>query len=175
MGRKSFIDKLDYIIDNYKKIKREIELDFQTRIIKDIKDICRTSIDMYYDAYTPNTYDRNESLYKAYKIKIQRDTLIIRFSSDFIPKVHRVDKVDPDYIYNMMFKEGWHGGALRYDLGVSTPYWRTPAPGFYEWGDRAVKSKAPYDIIKERFHNYSLKFAKRIMRNSSNKIFSKYL
>ena len=174
MSKKNFREKLIYVRDNYKKIKREIELDSQLTIIKDVKTICRTSIDMYYDAYTPKTYDRYGSLYYAYKIKIIRNDLIISFDPKYIPKVHRVDKENPNYIYDVMFKEGWHGGALNYEHGVSTPYWRKP-PYFKEWGERAVKSESPYEIIEHRFNLYAKRRIKNIIINSSNKIFGKYL
>lgn len=178
MAKRSGIKAVEYIHKNCKRIVKEANLAAQIKIVKDIDYICRTSIDAYYEAFTPNFYKRTESLYKAYRVKIDRNDVVIKLGGEFIPDTHRVST---DYIYNMMFKEGWHGGAPRPDFDDGNLYWRSPAkkndgmPPFTFWGQIAPRTEAPFVMIEKRVNNYAERNIEHILINSFQTTLNKYL
>ena len=169
---KNMIEVLENLYNNWDNIKKEAKLLSQKKIYKDLDDICRRSIDTYYGSFTPNSYDRTESFYKTYRIIMDKDDFVIQLGAEIMPDTHRAST---EYIYDLMFKEGWHGGGLNYEVGVSTPYWRTPARYFTKWGDRAPKTDAPFNIIEEELNDYIGSEYKKTLIDSLKRTFNKYI
>lgn len=103
-----------FLIDLLNNVDRE---DIEEKLIK----IADSIIDDYYKDGKRTVYDPTHSLYKAYKINdnndIESDPSLITDDPSLIPDTHRVG---PEYIYEHMFLEGWHGGAA--ELGYKIPY-----------------------------------------------------
>ena len=114
-------------------------------IIRDLDVIFTSSIDEYYK-FKKRYYKRTYSFYKAYDISLNGNVITIHSGSDLIPKSHRVDAVDSDYIYNYMFVQGYHGGAASGEPDMQgSPFpgpmaLRTPVPRY------ATEGMPPYSL-----------------------------
>lgn len=161
MDEKEFLRRLDILEKKAPKIYKEIQVEFEKTVVNDITTIVTNAVSLYYKSYSPKRYIRYGSLYDAYNITIKNNTLILELGSEFMPKVHRVDEKDPDYIYQVMFKGGWHGGATS-GIFYGNPH---PNPGTPWWVDgvshnwmkkaeRMPAQSSPYSIIEENFNNY---------------------
>lgn len=127
-------DFSDALTEFYKACEKEIPeaiaKEAAVAIYEDISEIFDACIAKYYSDYTPRYYSRTYSLYKVYKLQIKGSWIRWEFNPNFIPKVHRVDSIDPDYIYNWMFEKGYHGGAVGGEghPHPGSPWYRTPPP-----------------------------------------------
>lgn len=91
-------------------------------------------------------------------------------------------RVGNDYIYNVMFKKGYHGGAP-HNGGY---YWRFPSPQtaaelgvppfavWYPWGP-APQSGAPWDQIQAEWMTYINGEGKQLLLNAIISEAAKYL
>ena len=138
------------------------------QITNDLGIIFSTSIDKYYK--TPHRYyKRTHSLYTAYRIENAGTHITAVANSSKISKGHRVDEVDPDYIFNHMFGEGYHGGATSgppdkfghpfpgpMALRTPVPYFSGESmPPYSSWSRmKARKSEAPKDMINADLQAY---------------------
>lgn len=134
-----------------KEIPEAIAKESSIAIYEDLAEIFDACITKYYADYTPKYYSRTYSLYKVYKLQIRGTWIRWEFNSDFIPKIHRVDAVDPEYIYNWMFVKGYHGGAVRgkEHPHPGMPWYRTPPPSF-------AKDLPPYSRWSKNMSEYSM-------------------
>lgn len=165
-----------------KTTEKSIDIDIN-KIVKDvnaqsakflyykIKEICNEAISRYYNAYAPRMYKRKESLYDAVDYGIRNNTQFhAEYGADLISARHRVSN---EYIFNVMFMEGWHGGAKNGHGHPSprTPYWKYPptarniyleeydkiiyvAPWTIWYPSPAVKSEAPFNMIMDAWNEY---------------------
>lgn len=157
------------------------------KILQDIKKsleyICRTAVDHFYEDYPePYTYKRKLSLYEMYRIVYKNGSIGLRVGGELSNIEHEIG--NNDYIFDVMFKLGQHGGAKPDRLepwmsgGADDYYWRYPSPGskaeiggipaFSEWykdpihgtykhevGFPAPRAKvSPYKEIKSEVSNY---------------------
>lgn len=135
------------------------------KIIDKANQIVRTAIDSYYDSYDPKVYKRTESLYSVFHPEFTRTGFDLVFDESRF-KGHRADD---EYIYNVMFKKGYHGGAP-HNGGY---YWRFPSPNiayemgvppycvWYPWGP-AVQSESPWEAIQEEWNEYANNEGKKV-------------
>lgn len=149
------------------------------KMIKRADLIVKTAIDEYYDSYKPWVYDRTESLYKVMDIELTPSGFNLSFgggnvglasSSSHLGR-HRVDEVNGDYIYEVMFKKGYHGGAP-YNGDY---YWRWPSPGvtretppyimWYPYGP-AVQTESPWERIQFEWGEYCEGEGKKLLLKS---------
>lgn len=108
----------------------------------ELKKIGNITIDKWYATYSPIYYHRRGSLYDSFQVNLQGLDYSVEFDSSLISKFHN----NSDYIYELSFIEGYHGGAKN---GIDhphpgIPYWKTPFPIFNQWGRPAKKSWSPY-------------------------------
>ena len=91
-------------------------------------------------------YERTESLLNVYDVKPLSGEINVNLSSDELGG-HRVGN---DYIYEYIFKQGYHGGAIDgpEHPAPGTPYWRTGF-NFSEWGITAPKTTSDYMLIQK--------------------------
>ncbi len=115
----------------------------------------KSAIKTYYDSYKPMLYDRERSLYGVFRFDITSSSYALILDPAFLQGVHRVAD---DWIYDKMFKEGFHGGAP-HNGGM---YWRWPSKPignigrysmWYPWGE-ALQTAAPYDIAAKDINGY---------------------
>ncbi len=148
--------------------KRVIE-QVKPKLINKARMIVRGAVDSYYETYSPLVYSRTESLYNVFRPEDTADGFELVFSSDRMGG-HRVDG---EYIYNVMFKKGYHGGAP-HNGGY---YWRWPSPRtlqeggippysmWYLWGP-APQSEAPWDRIQSEWNAYANGPGKQLVLNA---------
>lgn len=135
-------------------------------IIDKANQIVRTAIDSYYESYYPQVYRRTESLYSVFHPEFTRSGFDLVFDDSRFG-YHRADS---EYIYNVMFKKGYHGGAPH----NGSYYWRWPSPQtlhesgippysmWYLWGP-AVQSESPWEIIQEEWGEYANGEGKKLL------------
>ncbi|MCR4717534.1 MAG: hypothetical protein K5656_10160 [Lachnospiraceae bacterium] len=139
---------------------------------KQFNKIARLEVWKWYKSYSPKEYHRKRTLYHAFKISGGNGKISVRFSHEFMYPIHRVDKIDPTYIFENSFLGGFHGGAIdgpdHPNPGV--PYWRTPAPDYPEWSCPAAWNMSPYSRIEEKFDEYIQKADKKLTNDFTRKL-----
>ena len=157
------IEQAEKYVDKYEKFKLDM--------VSDLDYICRTIVDDFYSDYMPKGSDpiyyvRKYDLYNAYKIIIDDDTWEVDEDWKYM---HEHGKWN-EYIYDLSFVRGYHGGAISGDghPDPGIPYWRNPFPTFNNWGRPAAVSQSPYYRMEEEANRYFEKmdaeFEKTIMK-----------
>lgn len=152
---------LEEIIQRIKKLRADIPNPFSSYLAEmlapdiksKVKEIFDEWVNNYYDSYSPKYYTRTNGLKDAYICELYGDTLEFRSNASLLNGSHRVSN---EYIYDHMFFEGWHGGAIS---GLNHPapgelYWRTPYKEYTRWGSIAASSAAPGPHIQSEIRNY---------------------
>lgn len=121
-----------------------------------VKTIFNETVQDFYGSYTPMYYDRNESLYDILETSADDTSLSIGFDPGKMTSF-RSGYSGEDGLYDQVFRRGWHGGAGSGEghPAPGKPYWRTPIPQFYNWGDEApVAAVSPLEDFKRRLADY---------------------
>ena len=169
----SEINILNLIITTIKECKKEAIGVFMSKYGKECKDALRSSIEQFYDDYTPHVYKRQEGLLTAFRINADGT---YDFDGNLISGYHRVGK---DYLFDLAFQRGYHGGADKnkngwysYHPDPGTPYWRKPVPEYTEWGDPAAKTTPILEIVNEKIsmYNFDEKYEKILINLIINKL-----
>ena len=139
--------------ESTEQISEKVNQDFFTFIKNEgVEPLYKGVIDSFYNNYTPTVYDRSNSLYDMPQIVITENYLAIEFNENRM-SVYRNGGTG---LYDLVFKEGYHGGAKSGEghPHPGTPYWRT---GFYynQWGQPAKKAPiAPYEDLVEQLQEF---------------------
>lgn len=162
-------------IEDAKKNLTKIAADYKEKGLPKLKKyqkeemskLSKKAIDSFYNEYSPKVYDRNGGLQNAYRIEEDSEgNYISNVDKNFIPNEYPRLK-SSDYIYETVFKKGWHGGSDS-GKGFSYPYYIPSGDGdpfsrprLYDgtdgkpyssgrWGwAKAVKGTSPYKKIKK--------------------------
>lgn len=169
------------ILQNASKIYQNAIASAKPKLMKDADLIVKSAIDAYYDSYAPHEYGRQESLYSVFKIEETGGNFDLVF--DAPNGSHRVSN---DYIYDVMFKKGYHGGAPH----NGSYYWRFPSAQFanelgvppyiawYPFGP-AVQTESPWERIQAEWTLYSNTEGKQLLlsafRNEMGKVIKEVL
>ena len=101
------------------KIVKSMEGDFEQmaskyeKLLRDeLNYIARSSIDAFYEDYEPSSYRRYGDIYNTYKIEVKRDQFESNCEVHFAPKYMKHHGRLNSYIYDIVFEQGWHGGAI---------------------------------------------------------------
>lgn len=174
----AFVKRLYGQLDS---IAEQIDLKLSARYEKDLKRIINRAIDNFYSSYHPKYYSRKFSLRYMYKLTPNGASVDMDFGGEFTHAHHRLDN---EKLFNLTFIEGYHGGAPGIDEkkvekwgahpNPGVPYYRTPYPEYTEWGYRAVKSKAPMDLIDDAIDAYNGTVSK-IQREIATPIIKKWI
>lgn len=118
------------------------------------------AVQEFYAAYTPSLYSRQYGLYETLDLKIDSDgTVLYDTAIDLVDasKMHG-DRNGGD-LFRKVFEQGWHGGAESGPDGETgkddhpspgTPYYRTPHPYYRHWGQKAIQTESPLDILQRK-------------------------
>lgn len=144
---------LEQKIKEAKSIEEKIDGEIVERFQKDLKKAVNKAIDTFYHSYSPKYYKRKYSLRYMYKITSGKNRITIDCDPGYTFAKHRMSNDD---LYNLVFREGYHGGVPD---GINhpspgIPYWRTPHPHFTEWGIPAIQTESPLQMIKQNIKTY---------------------
>ena len=128
---------------------------YTNKTVSDLKDsygsiVARWYASIYLDSRDPHIYQRQRSLYKAYKIQSNGTNITVEYNSKYMDEYeHRVSN---DYIFENSFVSGFHGGA---DKGPGhpepgRPYWKVWG-NYSVWGRPATRSKSPYEQMEQAY------------------------
>ena len=146
------------LINNASKIYRNAMMSAMPKMIRQADLIVKTAIDSYYDSYEPHIYQRQESLYSAFQVELTHAGFDLVFDEGNMRGGHRISN---EYIYDVMFKKGYHGGAPH----NGNYYWRYPSPQFaselgippyitwYPFGP-AIQTESPWERIQAEWETY---------------------
>lgn len=163
-------DLQNKIIAKAGEIRRNAIMSVIPKAINKAKMIVRGAVDDYYESYSPVVYQRQESLYSVMNVELTGDGFDLLFSAANLSGGHRVGN---DYIYDVMFKKGYHGGAP-HNGGY---YWRFPSPQtassfgippyitWYPFGP-APQSASPWEQIQADWYDYINTEGKRLLLNA---------
>ena len=147
------IKVIDKTMNNINKLQSK----YDKKFVDDLNDIGRQIITDFYSSYEPHLYRRKGSLKDVFKVTMSKDhVLTYEFSEDFLSASHSASN---DYIYDIAFIKGWHGGASKTEYQWSPVdnqdlYYRAPAPGkgvraYTRWGRVAERTESPRDRMVE--------------------------
>lgn len=157
-------DKIAFKKFYKRKVQEAIKItQKEQKMYEEIRDyldyICRSAIDDFYSDYMPKGsdpifYTRQYSLYKAYRIIVEDGHFEVDYNWEYMDD--EIHGELTEYIYNIAFIRGYHGGATSGDGHPASgiPYWRTPFPTFDNWGRPAAISRSPYMVIEEEAQKY---------------------
>jgi len=121
----------------------------------EIQRVYKETIKRFYDEYTPNIYQRTGSLYNLMSVTEDTETNIVAWDYDEkkMTPTRKNKAGGREYLMDIVFGEGWHGGA---DKGPGhrnpgVPYYRQPPPYYRHW-DRYPAARypgSPYQIAEE--------------------------
>ncbi|SFU36149.1 hypothetical protein SAMN02910342_00241 [Butyrivibrio sp. INlla21] len=147
------IKLIDKTMTNIDKLQTK----YDKKFVDDLNDIGRQIISDFYSSYEPHLYHRKGSLKDVFRVTMSKDhVLTYEFSESFLTASHRVSN---EYIYDIAFIKGWHGGAPKSSYQWSpvdsqTLYYRDPPPGnggpaYVKWGRVAERTESPRDRMVE--------------------------
>ena len=157
------------LIDNAGKIYKNAISSVKPKLIRQAELIVTTAIDSYYDSYSPYVYNRSESLYSVFRVEDTAFGFDLLFDEKNLDGKHR-EGATGKYIYDVMLKKGYHGGAPH----NGNYYWRFPSPQFasdmgvppyitwYPFGP-AVQTESPWERIQAEWAIYSNTEGKQLL------------
>ena len=118
-----------------------------------------------YYSRTGGMYELMTPTYNSQKIDWEYDPSVMNSSNGTLSS---------NELYEMVFKQGWHGGAPSGPDHPSpgTPYWRTPYPYYSHWSQPAARADSPYDRFEREFDEYLDTEADELIQKTFNKNFS---
>ena len=150
-NKEQFLSVLINIIEESKKEAIKI---FMTKYGRQCKNALELSIEQFYDDYSPGSYQRQEGLLTAFRINPDGT---YDFDEGLISGYHRVSN---DYLYDLAFRRGYHGGADKnnngwyaYHPNPGVPYWKMP-PDYTRWYKPAVKTTPILEMVDEKIALY---------------------
>ena len=164
---KRSLKKLQRLLNDFPNKVQELaeknDYIYQKKAKREMTQIARMAVDNFYDSYAPHVYDRWGDLYNAFKVTVNNSIWKIDYKSNYMRYRHRVSN---DYIFELSFIGGYHGGAVNGPnhpapgslygpnlIGSGIPYYRE-FPYYKTWTIPAKKSESPYLIIEDKIGNY---------------------
>lgn len=179
--RKRNKERLIASIEKAIKKNQDMKVKYSELLKKELQKVGEKVIDEWYEDYIPNAYRRQYSLYKAFKVSVNRNKGIfnISFSHTYMKNFkHFTGKKTTDineYIFDISFMQGWHGGANKGKEHPfpGIPFYREPFPYYTSWYYIAEKSFSPYEKMYEKMngkieeidHQYDEEFQNKIVNN----------
>lgn len=138
--------KFRKLADSIETAKKKTNEEIPKKAAPEIESASRFAVEDWYMSFNPEYYERTESLLNVYDVKPLSGEINVNLSPDKLGG-HRVGN---DYIYEYIFKQGYHGGAIDglEHPAPGTPYWRTGF-NFSEWGSPAPKTTSAYILMQK--------------------------
>lgn len=116
---------------------------YPERYKEELNEVGKSVVAQWYATYDPIFYERNRSLYHAFKVNLDGTNYNVEFEPELLGN---------DIIFWNSFMEGYHGGAKYGETKLGEPhpspgipYWKTPIPNFIYWGRPAKRDFSPYN------------------------------
>lgn len=166
--------------------KKAIDEYFEFYFTPIVKRYFGEAVSKFY-SYKPKYYRRQKRLGTI--LNIGREDNVLQFSFDETKLPYRNELVGrEDGLYNLVFIEGWHGGAYSGDYTVlpgrtiytprpqrGTPYWRNAKDSFRSWGRMAERDDvSPYDNMMQHIIRYWNTKAQNQVQNLFDKYMNQY-
>ena len=144
------IQDLTYEIAN---IIEKTNNEYNFSLLKALEAAKCKGIDKFYEDLEPSAYHRTDDLYNAVQINETEDLIEVEFGYDHMSE-HAGQLVghqskSAEYIYEYMFKQGYHGGEIEeingYHPNPGTPYW------YYVIGSNGQYNFVSADVDKSKF------------------------
>ena len=138
--------------EHNQRIIEETAKDFFKLMDGKLRNIFETVITQFYSSYTPLYYKRRGSRGSLYKL-LQTSYSDIHWEGEFDPGeiVSRTGYNAENGLYDVIFRQGWHGGAKH----NGSYYWRKPIPIWTRWGREAEKATiAPLAMFQSLVKEY---------------------
>ena len=153
------------LFDIEKKLSKNIDIIIENTINElvdqfehDVADMMKEAADAFYNDYTPNSYRRHKrkpTLANMYNVKLSGTYLSVELGGEFSTNKHRVSN---EYIYEKMFKGGWHGGSTDNKSPETLWYsrWNDVDNSWDSWNRPAehMKGDTPYEIFMKNYDDY---------------------
>lgn len=156
-GLNDYIDRIKTRVQEVvEQVVRETAEEFFVLVEDRIRTMFNSVVQDFYASYTPDYYDRNESLYNILQTSIKAESLKIWFDPEQMTPF-RSGYSGEDGLYDQVFRHGWHGGAGSGEghPDPGKPYWRAPVPYYNRWGHEAsMSSVSPLEDMKRRVDDY---------------------
>ena len=155
-GLKRAAEKIENLANSIALAEKKTNSEIPEKAAPEIESASRTAVEDWYMAFHPDYYERTESLLNVYDVQPLTGGINVHLSSDELGG-HRASN---DYIYNLVFIQGWHGGAFQ----GFPPLWRTGF-NFSEWGDPAPKTTSAY-MLMQKYISEKKKPIQELTRNT---------
>ena len=160
MSKNVFYQMAETIKNNKDSVKENIKNDLRKEYKMQVEKMMKVAADAFYEDYSPHMYVRHKrqrTLENMYKIHTDK-YLYVELGGEFSKNKHRVSN---EYIYDHMFKGGWHGGAIDGPWHPSPGdlwyrKWNQEIGAYYAWSRPAKRmaGDTPYDIFMNLYEKY---------------------
>lgn len=137
------------IIKDTKEQQKKVNRKYNKQVKENLNKIAISSINRFYDYET--NYKRKWDLYNAYKVNVNSREWSILFDSKYM---HEHGSLN-DYIFNIAFLDGYHGGA---NSGRNHPNpgepWLRGGYNFSQWLRPATLTESPFHMISKEATRY---------------------
>lgn len=155
--RNIFYKMANQLATNKEVIKSNIKKDIFDNYKTSVKEMIEEAAEAFYSDYSPTSYKRHTrkpTLANMYRIHIGSE-IYVELGGEFSTNKHRVSN---DYIYEKMFKGGWHGGSTDNKSPETLWYsrWNDVNNSWDSWNRPAerMRGDTPYDIFMQQYDNY---------------------
>lgn len=172
MTQKEIINLINKKRKTIGDVRKKINKELDNRYVAEINKIIKRAINDFYGTFKPDFYKRKYSLRTMYKVTSENGNVNMTFKGSFSKVSHRLDN---EKIFDLVFMEGYHGGAKGIHPSkveswgehpsTGTPYWRRPPkpwedeegklhPPYTEWGRKAKQDESPMERIEKALEIY---------------------
>ena len=132
-------------------------------------DAVKNAASNFYGDYSPSKYRRTDALKSIHDIDMAPKAGMLSISFSGTLPGHQNGRL----IYDLVFKQGYHGGSYGEDSyeSVSSPHYRTPPGKWWFWGNAAERAGiSPHEEIMEMLPIIDKEIEEEATRELSNKV-----
>lgn len=129
-----------------KKIEQEISEMLAAEIAADLKRAYERIINNWYASYSPQFYNRKNTMKDAFEVTLNGTEVSVYAMSDPMSG-HRFDN---DKLFKLTMQQGYHGGGWH----NGAPMYRGPVPAYVVWTRPAERSFSPIRAMRGYIESY---------------------
>lgn len=172
------LEKYEKYLNQQEIQRKQLQAEYTKKLLEEIEFIMHHAVTQFYDSYSRHVYMPTGNLYNAYKVtdktkkgnNTNEYNISIELGAEFMKEKYERGAT-ADYIYNLSFVKGFHGGAFSSTApSSSVPYWREPVPFYTSWYKPAVHTTPPRSIILKELKELKTKGKYEIYNQLKKKI-----